>query len=473
MNAVDREEQDRGRARELGELRTRLTGTLIGPGDPLYDETRHVWNGMVDVRPRAVVRAGSVEDIDPVLSVAQHEDLPLAVRGGGHNVAGHGTVEGGLVLDLSGLRQVDVDPGTRLVTVQPGATLADVDRATTAHGLAVPLGVVSATGVAGLTLGGGVGWLTRSNGLTLDNLVAADVVTGTGEHLHADARHNPDLFWGLRGGGGNFGVVSSFTFRARELPPSVLGGNLIYGREKWREALRAFARWTSDLPDGMNSIVSILGFPPGFGTGDEPVLIIGFAWMSPDHAEGLRLVERLRADAPPDEEEVGPVEWTAWQSAVDELFPKGSRGYWKNAAFSRLDDEVVDLVVGLASEVTWYGTGFDIHHMGGFFGRVPAGATAFPNRSARYWLNIYGYWLDAADDARLTAFARRAHAAVEPHTELGQYVNFLGAEHGPVTPEAAREAYGERTHAKLVELKKRFDPGNLFRLNHNIVPTPA
>jgi FAD/FMN-containing dehydrogenase len=337
----------------------------------------------------------------------------------------------------------------------------------------VPLGVVSATGVAGLTVGGGVGWLTRSNGLSLDNLVDAEVITGTREHLHANAEHNPDLFWGIRGGGGNFGVVTSFTFQARELPASVLGGNLFYRREHWRAALQAFARWTDDLPDEMNGIVSILRLPPSFGMGDEPWLIIAFAWMSPDHAEGLRLVDRLRADAPPDEEEVGPVQWTEWQSAMDELFPKGARGYWKNASFSRLDDEVVDALLGAASEITWFGTGIDIHHMEGFFGRVPAGATAFPNRSARYWLNVYGYWPDAADDARLTAFARKAHAAVEPFADAGLYVNFLGAEHGPVTPETARQAYGERTHRRLVELKNRYDPGNLFRLNHNILPNVA
>ncbi|MFF0990079.1 FAD-binding oxidoreductase [Kocuria nitroreducens] len=218
MNAVDRGEHEQEIARELEKLRARLTGTLVEPDDPLYDDARRVWNGMVDVRPRAVVRASAVSDIDPVLAAVQHTELPLAVRGGGHNVAGHGTVEGGLVLDLGALRRVEVDPQTRRVTVEPGATLADVDRATVPHGLAVPLGVVSATGVAGLTLGGGVGWLTRSNGLSLDNLVDAEVITGTREHLHADAEHNPDLFWGIRGGGGNYGVVTSFTFRARELP---------------------------------------------------------------------------------------------------------------------------------------------------------------------------------------------------------------------------------------------------------------
>lgn len=408
-----------------------------------------------------------------MLATARRAGLPLAVRGGGHSIAGHGTVDDGLVLDLGELRGVVVDEENQLVRVEPGATLADVDRATEPYGLAVPLGVISQTGVAGLALGGGVGWLTRSDGLTADNLEAADVVTATGEHLHASAAENPALFWGLRGGGGNFGVVSSFTFRARKLPAPVLGGNLIYRPQNWSTALNAFARWTQDLPEEMNPIVSILRLPPEFEVGDDPVLVIGFSWVSPDHDAGTALVDRLRAEAPPDLEEVGPVVWTGWQSAMDALFPKGSRGYWKNASFSRLDEEVIQALLGFASEVTWYGTGIDIHHMAGAFGRVPEEATAFPNRSSRYWLNIYGFWRDPAEDARLTAFARRAHAAMEPFAETGQYVNFLGAEHGPVTAETARLAYGPDKHQRLVELKNRYDPDNLFRLNHNIVPVPA
>jgi FAD/FMN-containing dehydrogenase len=473
MNAVDSRDLRDENDQDLQELRQHLTGTLLLPTDPLYDEARRVWNGMIDLHPRAVVRAGSVHDIDAVLAAARRIGLPLAVRGGGHSVAGHGTVDDGLVLDLGGLRGVVVDETNQLVRVEAGATLADVDRATEPHSLAVPLGVISQTGVAGLTLGGGVGWLTRSHGLSLDNLDSADVVTATGEHLHASPDENPELFWGLRGGGGNFGVVSSFTFRAHRLPRPLLVGNLIYRQQNWRAALGAFARWTEDLPDEMNAIVSILRLPPEFEVGDDPVLVVGFSWVSPDHDAGTALIERLRTDAPPDLEEVGPMAWTEWQSSMDTLFPKGSRGYWKNAAFSRLDDEVIDALLGFASEVTWYGTGIDIHHMEGAFGRVPESATAFPNRSSRYWLNVYGFWHDPAEDARLTAFARRAHADMEPFADTGQYVNFLGAEHGPVTPEAARLAYGPDSYQRLAELKKRYDPDNIFRLNHNIVPATA
>jgi hypothetical protein len=455
----------------LHELRGRLQGSLIEPQDPQYDEARAVWNGMVDLRPSAIARAGAVADIDVVLDSARRTGLALAVRGGGHNIAGYGTVEGGLVLDLGSLRGVSVDVESRLVAVEPGATLADVDRATATHGLAVPLGVISGTGVAGLTLGGGVGWLTRTGGLSLDNLDAVEVVTPDGEHVHASAEENPELFWGVRGGGGNFGVVSSFTFRAFPLPASPLGGNLFYRPDNWRNALLAFDAWTRELPDEMNCIISFLVLPPEFGMGGDPWMVVGFAWVAEDHQAGLRLVDRLRAAAPPDGEEVGPTSWPDWQSAMDAVFPKGSRGYWKNVSFSRLDEEVVDVVVGFASELAWEGTGIDIHHLEGVFGRVPEDASAFPNRSARYWLNVYGFWRDAAEDERLTAFARKAYAVMQPFAELGEYVNFLGAELGVQGPDAARSAYGQDKYQRLVALKDRYDPQNLLRLNHNIAPS--
>jgi len=472
MSTTDQQHPGSAIDHVLHELRDRLTGTLLEPGDPGYDEARRVWNGMIDRHPRAVVRAGSVADIAPVLETARRTGLPLAVRGGGHNIAGHGTVEGGLVLDLGGLRDVVVDPANQLVSVAPGALLADLDRATARHELAVPVGVVSMTGVAGLTLGGGVGWLTRSNGLTIDNLDSADVVTAAGEHLHTSEEENEDLFWGLRGGGGNFGVVSSFTFRARRLPGPVLTGNLFYRRPHWKQALTAFERWTRGLPDEMNPIVTVMVLPPDFGMGDEPWLLVGFAWVSQDHPAGMDLVDRLRAEAPPDAEEIGATPWPAWQSAMDTVFPKGSRGYWKNVSFSRLDEEVVDALVGVAAEITWPGTGIDIHHLEGAFGRVPEEATAFPNRSARFWLNVYGFWQDPAEDERLTAFARTVHARMQPFAEHGEYVNFLGAEHGLDPAETARRSYGRAKHQRLVDLKSRYDPENLFRLNHNVLPAP-
>lgn len=469
MDKTERGQSEAQTARELEDLRHRIAGTLLEPKDSGYEDARRIWNGMHDLHPRAVARVGSVADIGPVLAAARNTGVVLAVRGGGHNVAGHGSVEGGLVLDLSRLRRVTVDAATRMVHVEPGATLADVDRATAEHGLAVPIGVISATGIAGLTLGGGVGWLTRSNGLTLDNLHAADVVTATGEQLHASAEENPDLFWGLRGGGGNFGVASAFTFRARPLPHPVLGGNLFYAPGHWKEALAGYEQWTRDLPDEMNPILSILVMPPEFGMGDDPWLMIGCAWAGADHQPGLELIGQLRKLAPPDQEEVGPVSWIEWQTAMDSLFPTGSRGYWKNVSFSRMDEEVIDVVTGFASQVRWQGTGIDIHLMGGAFGRVPEEATAYPNRSSRFLMNVYGFWAAADDDARLTAFARDTHARMQPFADEGEYLNFLGSEARP-DPEAARRTYGQDKYERLIELKQRYDPTNPFSRNHNITP---
>lgn len=456
-------------ARELEELRNRLSGLLLEPGNPGYDDARRLWNGMHDLHPRAIALAGSIGDIDPVLEVARSTGLVLAVRGGGHNVAGHGSVEGGLVLDLGRLRQVTVDPVTRIVSVEPGATLGDVDRATAEYGLAVPIGVISATGIAGLTLGGGIGWLTRSNGLALDNLISAHVIIATGEHMRASEHEHSDLFWGLRGGGGNFGVVSSFTFRARRLAHPVLTANLFYRPGQWKEALAAFEVWTRDLPDEMNPIVSFLVMPPEFEMGNDPWMIIGCVWAGNDHQRGLGLLDQLRTLAPPDQQEAGPTSWLEWQSAMDSLFPAGSRGYWKNVSFSRFDEDVIDVLAGFASEVRWQGTGVDIHYLEGAFGRVPEGATAYPNRSSRYLLNIYGFWASPEDDIRLTQFAREAHANMQPFAEQGEYLNFLGGE-TQQDPQAARLTYGAKKYGKLIELKRRYDPGNLFSRNHNILP---
>ena len=321
----------------LARLRDAIGGRVVEPGDDGYDDARRVWNGMIDRRPAAVVRARDAGDVAPTIRAARELGLPLAIRGGGHNVAGHGTVEGGIVLDLGGLTDVSVDPDTRRVRVAAGATLGHLDRATEPHGLAVPAGVVSGTGVAGLTLGGGIGWLTRAHGLTVDNLLEADVVTATGEPIHASATEHDDLFWALRGGGGNFGVVTSFVFRAVPLGPDVFAGTFIYRRDRWADALRGWDAWGADLPDPMTSIATFLVPPPEFELGDDPIMLIAWLWASPDRAEGERVADRLRAAAPPDEAIVQPTRWTAWQSQADALFPRGVRAYWKNTSFDRLD----------------------------------------------------------------------------------------------------------------------------------------
>ena len=457
-------------SRGFGALQSEIKGTVVLPSDSAYDEARRVWNGLIDRRPAAIVRAADVADVAPTIRLARNLGLPLAVRGGGHNVAGNGTTDGGIVLDLGDLNAVEVDPASRTVRAGPGATLGDLDRATEPHGLVVPSGVISGTGLAGLTLGGGVGWLTRAFGLTADHLVAAEVVTASGELVRASATENDDLLWGLKGGGGNFGVVTSFSFRAFDLPADLLTGTFIYAADQWTTALRAYAAWTGDLADPLTSIATFMVPRPDWDLGSDPLLLLGWSWASPDRAEGERLVERLRTAAPPMAAVVEPAKWTAWQSAADVLFPKGSRAYWKNTSFDRLDEDTIGILVRHARQQTWLGTGFDVHHMGGAFGRVPEEATPFPNRSAGYWLNIYGFWSSPADDAARTAWIRGFAAEMEPHASGGQYVNFLAQEAGRDGRQAALSVYGAAKLERLIALKRRFDPDNLFRLNHNIPP---
>ncbi len=453
---------------KVADLRREISGEVIDASSPAYDRARAVWNGMIDRRPLAIVRAASTADVAPVVRCAKENELLLAVRGGGHNVAGNGTVDGGIVLDLGGLKDVGVNTAERTVTAAPGVTLGDLDRATESAGLVVPAGVVSGTGLFGLTLGGGFGWLTRAYGLTIDSMLSAELMTAAGDHVTASETENPELFWGLRGGGGNFGVVTSITYRAQRLGPQVFSGNLIYRRPSWPAALEAYARWTADLPTELTSIISFLVPAPGWELGDDTIMLVGFTWADANQAEAERLVDQMRALAKPDEEAVEPARWVEWQSAADELFPRGSRAYWKNVPFDDLGEAeiaaILDHVDTLAA-----GSAADIHHMGGAVARVPESATAFPDRSARYWINVYGFWNDPGQDAERIAWARSFHAALRPSARGGEYVNFLGTE-GPRADarQLAVTSYGQEKFDRLVALKRRYDPTNLFRLNHNI-----
>jgi FAD/FMN-containing dehydrogenase len=454
----------------LVNLRRDIAGEVIEPDSAGYDEARRVWNGMIDRHPVAVIRAASVTDVARVVSFAREHKLPLAVRGGGHNVAGNGTVDDGIVLDLGGMKDVAVHADSSSVTAAPGVTLGDLDRATETAGFIVPSGVVSGTGLFGLTLGGGFGWLTRPFGLTIDNMLAADVITARGDAVRASETENPELFWGLRGGGGNFGVVTSITYRAQQLGSHVFAGNLIYRRPNWRKALDAYARWTADLPDQLTSIVSFIVPAPDWDVGDDTLMLVGFTWAGPDQAEAERLVDGMRALAKPDHESIELSRWVEWQSAADELFPRGSRAYWKNVPFDHLGEDEMSVVLDHVERLS-AGSAVDIHHMGGAMSRVPDDATAFPDRDARYWINIYGFWKDAAQDAERISWTRSFHAGLQASARAGEYVNFLGTE-GPRAKarDLALTAYGPAKFERLVALKREYDPSNLFRLNHNIPP---
>jgi FAD/FMN-containing dehydrogenase len=452
----------------IARLRAAVRGRVLVPGDDDYDEARRVWNGMIDKHPRLIIQAADGGDVSPTLTIARETGLPLAIRGGGHNVAGNGTVDDGILLDMGRLNAVAVDPDTRLVRVGAGATLGDIDRATEPFRLAVPVGVVSGTGIAGLTLGGGVGWLTRRYGLTIDNLVEADVVLTTGEHVRASADEHPDLFWGLRGGGGNFGVVTSFTFRAHPLDPTVFAGTLIYERPRWVEALRSYTEWAADVPDDITTLITFMVPPADWELGDRPLMFLGFAWAGADRAEGGAVIDRLRATCSPDIAVLDPTRWLTFQTAFDSAMPAGVRAYWRNASFERLDDAMIDTIVAQGG-AQQSGTAADLHHMGGAFGRVAEDATAFPNRSAQYWLNVYGFWRNADEDAARIAWVKGFSDAMQPHAMAGQYVNFLGHDGGDAYGKALA-AYGPSKLERLMVVKRRYDPDNLLRINHNIPP---
>ena len=454
----------------LQRLRSRVRGRVIDPRHPEYDQARSVWNHLVDRYPLLIVRAASEADVPPVLEAARETALPLAVRGAGHSSAGLGTVDDGIVLDLGDLREVRVDPTAHRVTAGPGARVGDVDAATAPHGLAVPLGSVSSPGIAGMTLGGGVGWLVRRAGLALDRLVEARVITADGRQLTASASEHPELFWGLRGGGGNFGVVTSFTFEALPLPDPVLGATFSYRPTAWRRALAAFERWSRDLPDALTTILTVMVPPAEHGMGEEPWLLLRCLWAGEDQARGRELLEQLRRAAPPDEADVGPVPWLQWQSATDALYPDDARGFWRNTAFSQMDEDALDTITAIAQALPGRGTSVEIHHLGGAFARVPAHTTAFPHRGARFSLAITGYWSDPQDDARFTAFAQQADAAMVRLGEQGEYVNFRSREHTRPVSELTRSIYGEQTYRRLQQVKRRYDPHNLFRATYTVAP---
>lgn len=454
----------------LARLRAAVGGRVLTAADADYDEARLVWNGMIDRRPGVIVQAAGVDDVAPVIALARETGLPLAIRGGGHNVAGNGTVEDGIVLDMGRLTAVEVDPDARLVRVGAGATLKDIDLATEPFDLAVPIGVVSGTGIAGLTLGGGVGWLTRRHGLTIDNLESADVVLATGEQVRASASDHPDLFWGLRGGGGNFGVATSFTFRAYPLDPEVFAGSLVYGRPSWKNALGAWVDWTAEAPDQVTTILTFMVPPADWEMGDQVLLFLGFAWAGSDRREGEAAVGRLQDACPPDVTVTDPTRWLTFQSAFDAAMPTGVRAYWRNAWFQRMDEGLIDALIEGCSAQASVGTAADLHHMGGAFGRVAEDATAFPDRSAEFWLNIYGFWGDAADDVARVAWVKGFSDAVRPHAMSTQYVNFLGQDDADPVRKALG-VYGPAKLARLQAVKRRYDPANLFRINHNIPPS--
>ncbi len=459
-------------AATVQELREDVRGDVVDPADPRYDHARTVWNGDVDRHPSLVVRPAGAADVTTALRFARSEGLEVAVRGGGHNVAGFGTTDGGLVIDLRHMKSVRVDPHRKRARAQGGALWGDVDHETQAFGLATTGGLVSTTGIGGFTLGGGIGWLMRRHGLTIDNLLGADVITAEGELVRTDDQENPDLLWGLRGGGGNFGVVTEFEYAVHDVGPVVYGGPVFHKAERAGELLAFYSDWVKTIPDELTTMVVFITAPP---EPFVPAALVGSPLVGVvschvgDHDDAERTIRPLRAFAPADIDLVGPIPYVALQSMFDRTAPRGIRTYWKTAYLDDLSRPVIDTLVQACAGLSAMNphSAVHVHHLEGAVSRVDGRSTAFPHRSRPFVFNAIGMW-DATN-------AREAHVTWVKDTwdalqRVGAgepYLNFLSDDKSS----DVRAAYGRDTHQRLAELKDRYDPANVFHLNQNIRPS--
>ena len=443
----------------LQELRASLRGDLIRPGDPGYDNARAVWNGMIDKRPALIVRCVDADDVVRAVQFARSHDLLVAVRGGGHNVAGTAMCDDGLVVDLSRMKGLRVDPIARTARAEPGLTLNEFIRGTEEHGLVTPVGTISGTGIAGLTLGGGLGWLMRSCGLTCDNLRSATVVTADAQVLTASPEENADLFWALRGGGGNFGVVTTFEYALHPVGPIVLGGLIAYPFPAAGPVLRAAREYLATAPDELMITAAFLTTPDG-----HPALGLALCYNG-DPAAGARVTAPLRRFGPVAREQIGPLPYTAVQTMLDDAAPHGRRYYGKAGLLASLTDPAIEIMAEHFAQVPSPQSLVLLVQMGGAVARVQPTATAFVHRQAAFAFTILSIWEDPAEDTANIAWARRFWEDLQPFTNRGVYVNELGDE----GEERVHAAYGP-AYPRLAALKGRYDPTNVFRLNQNIRP---
>ena len=451
-------------------------GDLITADHHDYDDARAVWNGTVDRRPRLIARCSGTADVAAAVRFARDRDLEIAVRGGGHNVAGTAVCDDGIVIDLSAMRAVSVDPIDRRALVQGGALWGDVDHETQAHGLATTGGIVSHTGVGGLSLGGGIGWLMRKHGLTVDNLVDAEVVTANGDIVRASANDHPDLFWALRGGGGNFGVVSSFRFALHPVGPTVMAGPVFWSAEDTTDVLRFYRDFVTDAPDELGTVIRLGTIPPLPVVEEElhfrPAIAVASCYAGPIE-EGERAVRALRQFGTPLVDLVGPTLYVDHQSGIDDTVPHGWHYYWKATNLTGLSDDVIAVVAEHAYAASSPRSYAAMFHMRGAVARVLHDATAYAGRDVAHNMSIDGVWLpDESGEhaAAETAWARRFLEALQPH-RAGVYVNFLDSDDDT---SRVREAYGDHTYRRLAEVKAKYDPENVFHNNKNIQPsTPA
>ncbi len=452
----------------LDELAGTLRGPLLRPGDDRYDDARTLWNGMVDRRPAAIARCRSTADVIACVRFVRASGLPLSVKGGGHQLAGTALCDDGLVIDLAPMDGVRVDPDTRTARVEPGATLGQFDREAQTFGLATPAGVHSGTGVAGLTLGGGIGWLARSFGLTSDNLLAADVVTADGDLVYTSEDEHPDLFWALRGGGGNFGIVTSFEFQLHPVGPEVLTVQRFHHLEDAEQVLRAYRDVMAEAPDELACYPMIIHVPPvepfpAELQGTPALALVGC--YSGAVSDGEAAVAPLTAIGEPFAEVVAPMPYATFQSSFDAGTPDGARYYGKAHLLPELTDAAIRDLLEQVGDLPGDFTMIFLESLGGAIARVPADATAWPHRDAAFGFAVQAGWTNPADDEAHIAWVRAVHEAMAPHATGGVYVNYLDGDDS----DRVDAAYGDHVR-RLAEVKQRWDPDNLFRSNHNITP---
>ena len=455
----------------VAELEQALTGEVIRPGDERYDEARNIWNGAHDKRPALIVRCADTADVVRAVEFARSEGLLVAVRGGSHSIPGFSTCDDGIVIDLSPMKSIDVDPDARTGRAGGGVTWAEFDAATQAHGLATTGGLVSTTGLGGFTTGGGVGWLMRKHGLACDNLLSAEVVTADGQVVTASADQRPDLYWGIRGGGGNFGILTSLEYRLHPVGPNVAAGPVFYPGDRVEEVLGFFRDFVDEVPDELTLFANALTAPPApflpeEWHGKRLVAIIGC--YAGDVEEGLKAMQPMRELGDPVADLVGEMPYVQMQSLVDALYPRGTRAYMKAGYISQLDDHAIQTVARHHQSAAPTAE-IHLHQFGGEVARIDDDGTAYGDRQSPFILNLIAFAHEDAGWADVVDWAQRLYSDMAPSLTGGAYVNFLSAEGA----ERVRAAYGEEKFARLQELKDRYDPTNLFRLNQNIPPSGA
>jgi len=452
----------------IDQLRAGFRGDILLPEDPGYDDARKIWNAMIDRKPAMIAQCTQADDIPPVIDFARKNKFELSIRGAGHNIAGNSLCDNGVAIDFARMKNVRVDGAKKRAYVEPGATLANLDEATQAHGLATPVGINSTTGIAGLTLGGGFGWLTRKYGMTIDNLISVDMITAEGKKIRASEKENPDLFWAIRGGGGNFGVVTQFEFQLFPVGPEIFAGLIVYPFSQAKQILTKYRQFVKAAPEELNVWVVLrkappLPFLPENIHGKEVVVLPIF--FSGPVAEAEKLIAPLRSFGAPHGEHIGAQPYVDWQKAFDPLLTPGARNYWKSHNFTELSDGALDSIVEFAGKLPTPQCEIFIGLIAGAPNRIAPDAMAYGHRDAKFVLNVHGRWDEKKDDQQCIGWARDFFKASAPYASAGAYVNFMTEEEGS----RVTQAYGSN-YERLVQIKRRYDPENVFHCNQNIRP---